>query len=156
MGHERTGSVTRDIAADPMTVWSAVSDITRMGEWSPECHTCEWQEGHDGPTVGARFDGHNRNGDKEWSTHAEIDRCEPGVAFHFKAMIGHSDFHFANWRYDLEAIDGGTRVTESWDDLRPEEALERSQEVSGVGDRSVHNNETASTTLERLAAALEC
>ena len=70
-------------------------------------------------------------------------------------MIGRSDFHFANWRYDLEAIDGGTRVTESWDDLRPEESLERSKEISGVGDRSVHNKETASTTLERLAAALE-
>ena len=155
MGHDKTGSVSRDIAVDPMTVWNTITDITRMGEWSPECYSCEWQEGFDGPAVGARFDGHNRNGDKEWHTHAEIDRCEPGVAFHFKAMIGRRDFHFANWRYDFEAIEGGTRVTESWDDLRPDAALEQSKSVSGVEDRGARNQETASTTLERLAATLE-
>ena len=155
MAHDRTGSVTRDIAADPAVVWNAISDITRMGEWSPECHRCEWQEGFNGPAVGARFDGYNRNGDKEWKTHAEIVRCEPGVAFHFKAMIGRSDFHFATWRYDLEPIDGGTRVTESWDDLRPDEALEQSKAVSGIDDRGARNNDTAATTLARLAAALE-
>src|SRR5215213_9637584 len=54
--------VSRDIKASPMAVWSAVSDVTRMGEWSPECHTCAWAEDATGPAVGARFVGHNRNG----------------------------------------------------------------------------------------------
>ena len=26
------------VAADPMTVWEMISDITRMGDWSPECY----------------------------------------------------------------------------------------------------------------------
>ena len=29
--------VSAFVAADTMTVWGLVSDITRMGEWSPEC-----------------------------------------------------------------------------------------------------------------------
>src|SRR3546814_19646334 len=43
--------ITRDIAASPEAVYAAISDVTRMGEWSTECHTCEWQEGFDGPAV---------------------------------------------------------------------------------------------------------
>ena len=53
-----TVSVTREIAAPAETVWAMVSDVTRMGEWSEECHTCEWHEEFDGPAVGAVFDGH--------------------------------------------------------------------------------------------------
>lgn len=157
MSYVKTASVTRDIAADPLTVWSAIADITRMGEWSTECHTCEWREGHSEPIVGARFDGHNRNPEngKEWSTHAEISAAEPGVSFHFKALFGDGDFHFANWHYDFEATDGGTRVTESWEDLRPDEIIDGSKGISGVEDRATHNSALMSTTLERLAAALE-
>ena len=43
--------VSRDIAAPPELVYSAILDVTRMGEWSEECHTCEWHEGFDGPAV---------------------------------------------------------------------------------------------------------
>src|SRR3546814_8030237 len=39
--------ITRDIAASPEAVYAAISDVTRMGEWSTECHTCAWQEGFD-------------------------------------------------------------------------------------------------------------
>jgi hypothetical protein len=39
-----------------------------MGEWSEECHACEWHEGFDSPVIGATFDGHNRHGDHEWTT----------------------------------------------------------------------------------------
>lgn len=29
--------VWRDVAASPEEVYSAISDVTRMGEWSQEC-----------------------------------------------------------------------------------------------------------------------
>ena len=45
--------ISRDIAASPEAVYAAISDVTRMGEWSEECHSCEWHEGFDGPAVGA-------------------------------------------------------------------------------------------------------
>ena len=37
--------ISRDIAAPPEAVYAAISDVTRMGEWSEECHTCEWHDG---------------------------------------------------------------------------------------------------------------
>ncbi len=48
-------SVSIDIAAPPEKVYALVSDITRMGEWSPECRSCRWADEATGPTVGARF-----------------------------------------------------------------------------------------------------
>ncbi len=45
--------ISRDIDASPEQVYAAISDVTRMGEWSEECYACEWHEGFDGPVVGA-------------------------------------------------------------------------------------------------------
>lgn len=145
--------VSRVIAASPESVYAAIADVTRMGEWSSECHACEWLDGADGPVVGARFDGHNRHGDKEWTTQGTITVAEPGREFVFECRAG--DFHFATWGYRIEPVDGGSRVTEWTDDLRPESVLEYSKKVSGVDDRAAHNRDTMSGTLERLAAALE-
>ncbi len=145
--------ITRDIAAPPEDVWAAITDISRMGEWSDECHTCEWHEGSDAPVVGASFDGHNRNGDKEWTTQAKIIEAEPGRSFAFECSM--MDFHYATWGYRIEPTETGSRVTEWSEDLRPESALEFSKQMSGVDDRTARNEEMMSTTLERLAAALE-
>ena len=62
---------------------------------------------------------------------------------------------FAKWGYNFEAIDGGTRVTEVWEDLRPEAALARSAAISGVEDRAAFNAAGMETTLQRIAAAVE-
>lgn len=53
-------AVTVEIAAAPDKVYAMVSDITRMGEWSPECVSCRWAKGATGPAVGARFKATNR------------------------------------------------------------------------------------------------
>ncbi|MCO8129246.1 SRPBCC family protein [Acidimicrobiia bacterium EGI L10123] len=148
-----TIQISRDIAASPEAVYAAISDVTRMGEWSEECHACEWHEGHDGPTVGATFDGHNRNGEHEWTTQGTVIEAEPGRAFAFECSM--MDFHFSTWGYRIEPTDAGCRVTEWSQDLRPESALEFSKQMSGVDDRTARNRETMSETLERLAASLE-
>jgi uncharacterized protein YndB with AHSA1/START domain len=148
-----TASVSRDIKASPDAVWAAVSDITRMGEWSPECHSCEWAPGSTAPVVGGRFLGQNRNGDKEWTTEAEITASEPGRVFAFDGVFG--DLRFSHWRYDIEPTADGCRVTESWEDGRPEEIMEATAGISGVTDRVTHNTAGMEQTLARLAAALE-
>ncbi len=145
--------VSREIAASPEAVYDAISDLTRMGEWSEECHTCEWHDGFDGPAVGATFDGHNRNGEHEWTTQGKIITAEPGRAFAFECSM--YDFHYANWGYLIEPTTTGSKVTEWTEDLRPESVMEPSRKISGVDDRSVHNPRTMSTTLDRLAATLE-
>ncbi len=145
--------ISRDIAASPEAVYDAISDITRMGEWSPECHSCEWHEGFDGPVVGATFDGHNRVGDKEWTSQGKVIEAERGRSFAFEVSM--YDFHYATWGYRIEPTDTGCRVTEWNDDLRPESAMELSKQISGIDDRTARNRETMSGTLDALAAALE-
>jgi uncharacterized protein YndB with AHSA1/START domain len=145
--------ISRDIAASPEAVYAAISDVTRMGEWSEECHACEWHDGFDGPTVGAVFDGHNRNGDNEWTSQGKVIEADPGRAFAFECSM--FDFHFSTWGYRIEPTDSGCRVTEWSEDLRPESALELSKKMSGIDDRAERNRQTMSGTLERLAAALE-
>lgn len=145
--------ISRDIAASPEAVYAAISDVTRMGEWSTECHTCAWHDGFDGPVVGAVFDGHNRNGDHEWTSQGKVVEADPGRSFVFECSM--FDFHFSTWGYRIEPSGDGSRVTEWSEDLRPESVLEMSKEMSGVDDRDARNRETMSGTLDRLAAALE-
>ncbi len=149
----RRVEISRDIAASPDAVYAAISDVTRMGEWSIECHHCEWTDGATKPVVGATFEGHNRNGANEWITQGKVVAADPGRAFAFECSM--YDFHYSTWGYDIEPTDTGSRVTEWADDFRPDEAMEMSAKISGIDDRTERNRETISGTLERLAAALE-
>ena len=69
------------IEALPERVYEMVADLPRMGEWSPECQRVEWLEGSNGPSVGARFIGHNRGGPGgllKWSRRGRVLTAEPG------------------------------------------------------------------------------
>jgi uncharacterized protein YndB with AHSA1/START domain len=145
--------ISRVIAAPPELVYATISDVTRMGEWSEECVGGAWHEGVDGPAVGATFDGHNRNGDLTWTTQAKVIEADPGRSFAFECSM--MEFHYSTWGYRIEPVEGGCRVTEWNEDLRPESALEFSKQVSGIDDRTERNRQTMSGTLDRLAAALE-
>lgn len=146
-------SVSRAISATPADVYEAITDVTRMGEWSPECHKAEWNEGFDRAEAGAVFTGHNRNGDKEWSIESTVVDLVENERFFFDCMV--RGFVFAKWGYAIEPTDTGCLVTEYWQDLRPESSLERSAEVSGVTDRASHNQAGMEKTLERVANAVE-
>lgn len=143
---------SRDIAAPPGQVYAAISDVTRMGEWSEECHGCEWHEGYSGPIVGATFDGHNQNGEYKWTTQGKVIEADPGRAFTFEVSM--MDFHYSTWGYRIEPTESGCRVTEWNEDLRPESVMEFSKQTSGVDDRTERNRRTMNGTLERLADAL--
>jgi Polyketide cyclase / dehydrase and lipid transport len=49
------------VGKDPARMWDLITDVARIGEWSPECVGAEWLDGG-GPKPGARFAGHNRYG----------------------------------------------------------------------------------------------
>lgn len=146
-------SVTADIAAPAELVWSMVSDVTRMGEWSPENESAEWLGGATGPQPGAKFRGTNRNGKKKWDTVAKIADADPGrrLSFHVTA----AGLKVAEWRYELEPTSGGCRITETWIDERGRVAKLLGKPVSGVDDRAPHNRLGMEQTLERLKAAAE-
>lgn len=60
----------------PGDLYAMVADVTRMGEWSPICKACWWDEG-EGPRVGAWFTGENELPERTWETRSEVaDRVE--------------------------------------------------------------------------------
>ena len=64
-------SVTVHMNAPPDDVWALVSDVTRIGSYSPETFEAEWLDGASGPAVGAKFRGHvkrNGKGPIYWTT----------------------------------------------------------------------------------------
>ena len=104
------------INATPDHVYDMVANLERMGEWSPECQRVEWEGGAMGPAVGAKFVGHNRGGPRRlirWSRHGRVLVADPGREFTFVTEEGGRDS--TQWRYRFEPVDGGTRVTESYD-----------------------------------------
>jgi uncharacterized protein YndB with AHSA1/START domain len=110
------GQETIQVNAPPEKVWALVSDVTRMGEWSPETRKAEWVEGATGPVVGARFKGSNKRGWARWSTRCTVVACEPGKEFTF--VVGKAEDPVTRWSYMLAAAEGGTEVTESFESVK--------------------------------------
>ena len=114
MPRTRSGSVSREIDADPDTLWSLVADVTRMRDWSPENRGAEWLDGATGASVGARFRGRNRRGRARWSTTCEVVASDPGRELAFTARVWRMPRTL--WRYRFEPAGAGrTRVTESFE-----------------------------------------
>lgn len=146
-------SVRRDIAATPETLWSMITDLPRMGEWSPENRGGTWAKGANGPAVGAVFKGKNKNGKKSWSTSVKVNACDEPRRFSFGLMVFGSNW--CDWVYEIEPIPTGARVTHSWVDHRSGFSARLGKWVSGVADRASHNKANMEVTLENLAKAAE-
>jgi uncharacterized protein YndB with AHSA1/START domain len=146
-------SATKEISASAETVWTMVSDVTRMGEWFPENEGGAWFGDATAARPGATFRAKNRVGKKSWSTVAAVVNAEPGRRFSFRVSTG--PVKVADWSYTFESTPTGCRLTESWTDLRPGWFKPIARLGTGVGDRSAHNRTGMEQTLERLSAAAE-
>jgi hypothetical protein len=144
---------TESIAADPKTVYDLVSDVTRMGEWSPETTSCRWLGGATGPVVGARFIGSNKHGFRRWATICTVTDAEPGRRFSFSVAFG--PVAISEWSYEFTGGDGECTVTESWVDKRPGWMRLASIPVMAVADRGAHNRAGMQKTLAALKSAAE-
>ena len=79
-------SVSIEIAADADTLYSLVSDLPRMGEWSPECVRVEWEGEVSAPGEDTTFVGFNEVGPGRrirYQRHGTVLTAEPGRAFSF-------------------------------------------------------------------------
>jgi uncharacterized protein YndB with AHSA1/START domain len=147
------GEVSLYMEAPPQKVWALVSDVTRIGEFSPETFEAEWTRGSTGPEVGASFKGHvkrNGVGPIYWSP-CQVTRCVPNRVFEF--AVGTDDVTLNNWGYRLEASGTGTKVTEYF---RLEPALPMRLYWALLGPLRGRTNEKGMrTTLERMKAVVE-
>lgn len=143
--------LTESIAIDAPapTVYALVSDLPRMGEWSPECTRATWTSGAVGPAVGARFVGHNRVGAIRWITFGRVVDADPGRRFAFSIHFG--PIPVSLWAYDFTPTSSGCEVTETWTDHRP--AVLRLLFRPIFGNRTARNARGIHTTLTRLKTA---
>jgi uncharacterized protein YndB with AHSA1/START domain len=142
-------SVTVHMAASPERVWELVSDVTRIGRYSPETFEAEWIDGATGPAVGAKFRGHvkrNEKGPVYWTT-CTVSDCEPGKTFAF-GVGNKPDAPLNVWRYDIVAAGDGCDVTESFT-LTPTWALKLYWTCLGWA-RGKTNRNGMRRTLERV------
>jgi hypothetical protein len=141
------------MAAPAEKIWDLVSDVTKIGRYSPETFEAEWLEGATGPAVGAKFRGHvkrNGKGPIYWIT-CTVLVSEPGREFAFGT--GPADKPMNVWKYRLERSGDGTDVTESFQ-LADQIWLNLYWALLGW-TRGKTNRNGMQTTLERIKAEVE-
>lgn len=148
------GSATVQIHAPADALWDLITDIGRTGEWSPESAGGVWLDGARGPAVGARFRGTNRRGRVTWSTTCEVVAADRGREYSF--VTGSAARPETLWRYRLEPDGPGTRVTQSFELVKPLSRLARLviRLTLGVTDRQADlpdNVRASLTNLKRVA-----
>jgi uncharacterized protein YndB with AHSA1/START domain len=94
-----------DIDAPVAKVWSLVSDLSRMPQWSPQCRLMRAL----GPVrQGTTTINMNRRGRLFWPTTSVVTEMIPEKKLAFKVPINHTV-----WSYELEPTETGTRLVES-------------------------------------------
>jgi polyketide cyclase/dehydrase/lipid transport protein len=143
------------MAARPEDVWALVSDVTRIGEFSPETFEAEWlgRARDTGPQVGAKFRGHvKRNGiGPVYWTVCKVTTWEPAREFAF-AVIARG-VPVSTWGYRITPAAGGCDVTEYFQ-LSPLLPMRLYWAVLGRW-RNRTNVEGMRQTLERMRTVVE-
>lgn len=114
-----------EIRATPEAVYDLVSDLPRMGEWSPEAIGGEWTDGGTGQ-VGDWFEGHNRAGDREWTRQSEVVVADRGADFTF--VVGGVEANRTWWSYQMSPAGSGTTLRERWWIVNKPPALQATEE----------------------------
>jgi uncharacterized protein YndB with AHSA1/START domain len=108
-----TATAEAVIATRPELVWDLVADVTRVGEWSPECIRAAWLEEPGGPQPGARFTGRNRSpGGFEYEVTCVVTEADRPRAFAWVVLDDSGDpaRPSSSWRYRIDPLPGGSRV----------------------------------------------
>ena len=148
------GEVSTNIRASPDAVYALVSDVRRMGEWSPETYWCQWTGGAAGPAVGARVRARNRRGWLRWNNTPEVIVASPGVEFSFRRRVAGN---VVVWRYRMRPEGTGTVLSESYEVLTPTPAALNWVVLAmmGVRDRHADLMDGMRVTLDRVRFAAE-
>jgi hypothetical protein len=141
------------ISGSPQHLYDMVADITRMGEWSPVCKACWWDEGS-GPEVGSWFTGRNELPERTWETRSQVVVADRGREFAF--VVGGK---FVRWGYTFVPAEDGTQVTESWEFLPDGIAMFR-ERFGADADTQIENRSEAArsgipATLRAIKQAAE-
>ena len=145
---------------DTSAVYTMVTDIARMGDWSPENVGGRWLGDAIGLVVGAQFRGDNRRGLRDpnskgvlrWHTVCTVTEFDPGRQVAFTVVFLGNEV--SEWRYSFEKTGDGCTATERWTDRRRgwgrriDDAYVRF--ALGTKDRGEWNLQNIRTTLANL------
>ncbi len=139
------------IEAPPEKVWHLVSDLARMGRYSPENRGGWWIKGKPGE-AGSWLQGFNRHRLVPWLTHAKVVESRRPHIFAFDVLESR-----ARWTYRLEADGEATVVTETREITKRPSLPVRLFSGSGVIGKDRDELMTAGmrATLEAMKAELE-
>ena len=148
------GEAAVEVAAAPEAVYDLVADVTRMGDWSPECRRCAWANEARQAVPGARFRGWNRWKGMRWSRLNEVVVADRGQEFAFRTIPGFPYRDSTLWSYRFEPAPDGraTRVTESFNVVKAGPIIKLFERVSGRPDQT---RAALHATLARIKAAAE-
>jgi hypothetical protein len=146
-----SGEAAVHVDASPAEVYAVLSDVTRMGEWSPETVRCEWIDGATGPAVGAAFKGSNKRGIARWSTKPVVVAAEPGREFAFVVE------KTTKWAFRCEPEGTGTRLVETFEMLEdvPRRYVWAERYVMRIKDRRADLERGMGETIRRIKQAVE-
>lgn len=151
---EPTTELAVEIGAPPADVWRIVADVTRIPEWSPVCHRCEWIEDAEAGAVGAHFRGHNRLNGARWSRDCVVTAAEPGEVFAFSTLFKGQES--TRWRYRFEPTDSGTRVSEAYQIVTMPRWVRMLRRLPGALAKTERDTQrNIETSLARLKAVAE-
>ena len=106
--------VVMDVDAELLN--EMVSDLPRIGEWSPECEKVDWEGDVTVPVEGTTLIGHNVVGPGRrirYSRHGRVLKADR--AKEFGSITDEGGRESTLWRYRFEPAETGTRVTESYE-----------------------------------------
>ena len=105
------------IDAPPGRVWGLITDRQLIARMSDELQEVHWLDGAEGPSLGARFTGRNRNDALgEWTTTSHVVEFEPERAFRW--AVQDPENPMASWRFALRPEGGGTHLSQ-WAQIGP-------------------------------------
>ena len=103
--------------ATPEAVWAVAGDPTRVGEWSHECVEVKWCDGATAAVPGARFRGRNKLKRAGWTRENEVVTADAPRELAWRTIPTRRYPDSTLWRITLEPVEGGTRITESYEIL---------------------------------------
>ena len=159
-----TAAAEEVVTARPELVWDLVADVTRVGEWSPECIGAARLGDPGQPEPGARITGHNRfpNG-FEYEVTCVVTEADWPRAFAWVVLDDSGDpaRPSSSWRYQIDPLPGGSRVRQRFTHgpgasyLRAPAAKAPDQAAEIVAARRDALRANMSATLRAMKAAAE-
>jgi hypothetical protein len=161
-----TAAAEVEVSCSAGEAWDLVSNVERIGEFSPECVQAWWVADRPARAVGGRFEGRNRkvdaDGIREWIRPCDVLVWQPGRQFSWAVGDRYDGTPASLWTISIKPGSSGVVLSQEfrhvpdglsglrhWAEADPERAADE------VAARTADLERGMATTLGRMKAALE-